>query len=400
MKKYIYLLNNKIKINEIKFLKNFIIFSMLSVIFMKILEVNPFFYIKLQLEFKKIENYLLLCKNNNNKLKKLQTHKKYNNPKISIISPVYNSEKFISRFLKSIENQNFLDIEIIMIDDCSIDKSVKTIEKYKAEDNRIILIKNKKNRGTFINRNIGVLFSKGKYLIAPDPDDILSKDILYLCYKYAEKYNYEIIRFNMYIGKGNTHINNIFQKLSNKPLYQPDLSTYIFYGINELKIIDCCVCNKFFKKEIYIKALNSLNNCYLNINIIHAEDTLMAYIIYRIAKSFYFLKKSGYYYIKNLGSVSNNLFIRTELRLKCSFILLNIIYEYSKNSIYEKDMSNFLLTDLIKNINIQKIILNLKSKSNKNSIYNIIKILLNSKYIYNENKNILECYKQLIQKLN
>ena len=150
---------------ELNFLKDIFIFSMLSLILMKISELNPFFYIKLQFEYKKIEDYLLFCNNNNNnKLKKKINNKKFNNPKISIISPVYNSEKFILRFLKSIENQNFFNIEIILVDDCSIDKSIKIIENYKVNDNRIILIKNKKNKGTFINRNIGLLFSKGKYL--------------------------------------------------------------------------------------------------------------------------------------------------------------------------------------------------------------------------------------------
>ena len=134
-------------------------------------------------------------------------------------------------------------------------------------------------------------------------------------------------------------------------------------------------------------------------NIIYAEDTLMAYIIYRIAKSFYFIKKSGYYYIKNLGSISNNLFIRTEFKTKCSFILLNIVYEYSKNSKYEKDMSNILLNIFFKKVNINNIILTHKVNSNNKSIYYIIKNLLNSKYISNENKNILEYYKQLIEKL-
>ena len=52
-----------------------------------------------------------------------------------------------------------------MVDDNSLDNSVKIIEKYKKEDERLILIKNKNNKGTFIARNIGILFSKGKYIL-------------------------------------------------------------------------------------------------------------------------------------------------------------------------------------------------------------------------------------------
>ena len=65
-----------------------------------------------------------------------------------------------------------------MIDDCSEDNSVKVIEEYQRKDERIILIKNKRNKGTLISRNLGALNSRGEYLIFPNPDDIISKNII------------------------------------------------------------------------------------------------------------------------------------------------------------------------------------------------------------------------------
>ena len=147
-----------------------------------------FTYISNKNEIKRIEKYLKICQD----LNFIQRFKKLVYPKISIISAIYNRGRFISRFLNSIQHQNFNDIEIILIDDCSIDNSVNIINEYKKKDERIFLIKNKKNRGTFIVRNLGVLYSKGKYVILPDPDDILIKNILKIGYNYAEKYNYEI----------------------------------------------------------------------------------------------------------------------------------------------------------------------------------------------------------------
>lgn len=108
--------------------------------------------------------------------------KKIDYPKISIVSPIFNRERNLIRFIKSIQYQIFEDIEIIIIDDCSNDMSVKLIEKLIRKDKRIILIKNKKNKGTFITRNIDIIYSKAKYFIAPDPDDIISKNILNICY--------------------------------------------------------------------------------------------------------------------------------------------------------------------------------------------------------------------------
>ena len=147
--------------------------------------------------------------------------RKNENPKISIISAIYNREKFILRFIRSIQNQFFDDIEILFIDDFSKDNSVNLIEEFQKEDKRIILIKNKRNKGTLISRNIGVLKSKGEYLIIPDPDDILTEGILEICYYISKQYNLEMIRFNMYsdkffiFSKISEHLNNI--------IYQPEL---------------------------------------------------------------------------------------------------------------------------------------------------------------------------------
>lgn len=95
--------------------------------------------------------------------------------------------------------------------------------------------------------------SKAKYVIIPDPDDILSKDIIGICYKYGEKYHYDIIRFNLYMGNGKV-FNEKFAKLQkNIPIYQPELSTYMYYGNYELEIIDYCVTNKLIKKKFILK---------------------------------------------------------------------------------------------------------------------------------------------------
>ena len=79
-------------------------------------------------------------------MQKIRKYKKIKNPKISIISPVFNRERYLLRFIKSIYYQNFIDIEIIFIDDCSKDNSLTIIEDYQKGDKRIILIKNKKKK--------------------------------------------------------------------------------------------------------------------------------------------------------------------------------------------------------------------------------------------------------------
>ena len=351
-------------------------------------------YISFKKEIKVMDYYLNICKN----FKIIKKFKIMHNTKISIVSPIYNRERFIFRFLTSIQFQDFSDIEIILVDDCSIDNSVKIIEDYKKKDERIILIKNKNNKGTFVARNIGVLYAKGKYVILPDPDDILLKRTISFCYNNAEKYNYEIIRFVSYVGNEKIGNAKYVQKLGNKPVYYPLLSTNIFYGYGELEMIDFSMNNKFIKTQTYIKALNCLKNFYFNVYIIFMEDQLMNYILLTIAKSFYFSKRIGYYYLNNEMSITKNLNKLTKTGIKFIFIYLKMVFEYSQNTKYAKDMPNLLFTKLIKLFNIENNLAKLSSKQDLNLYYDIINLYLNCKFITNENKYYFNHLKNIINK--
>ena len=354
------------------------------------------FYIKSKIEFRGIEKYLDQCKDINVKI--IQSFEKNENPKISIISPVFNSNKYILRLLKNIQNQNFNNIEIIFINDCSEDNSIEIIMEYQNYDKRIKLINNKINKGTFITRNLGALYAKGKYLILPDPDDMISKNILQTCFKLAEKHDYDIIKFNVYLGNGRLVFHEIYRNLINKKIYYPNLSTYIYYGNNELEIIDFYLCNKFIKKAAFINAINYLSLYYLNRFIIFSEDSMMNYIIFRNAKSFYYLNKIGYYYLNNYLSITKNLFKNSHIRIEMIFIYLKIVFEYSKNNKYEKDMANFLFTNFNTRFNIPKRILDF----NEDYLfyYEIINQYLNNKYLKDENKYFLENLLNILLKRN
>ena len=356
-------------------------------------------YIQAQNEFAENEDYLKYC--SDKYVQTINKFKKVEEPKVSIISPIYNKERYILRFLKSIQYQNFDDLEIVFVDDCSIDNSVDIIERYQKDDERIVLVKNNKNKGTFISRNIGVLTARGKYIMISDSDDILSKNVITTCYKYAEEYKYEMIRFNMYMGKikGKDKIDFDEIVLEDRPVFQPELSTYLFYGNNnELQIVDSYINNKFLKKDVYLKAINSLSEEYLNMFIIYLEDSMMNYILYRTAKSLFFIKKIGYYYTQNSQSINHNLFKMSELRLKFTFVFFKLIFEYSKNTKYEKDMANLLFTNLNKNFNVGS---KLNAWTENFTYFNdIVNAYLHNMYITDENKYILEDFRNIIEKRN
>ena len=334
-------------------------------------------------EYEKIENYLKICSSPG--IFVPPKIKISNNPKVSIISPVYNTGKFILRFLKSIQSQNFNDIEIILIDDCSKDNSAELIKRYQNEDKRIRLIKNKKNKGTFASRIIGIQQSVGIYIMIPDSDDILLENSLRYFYNFSTKYNYELLRFNIYLYYGRTFFGYITDRLESRPINQPELSTYIFYGLGHLKQIDFNLSNKFIKREALIRALNIYNKKELNLYMTCHEDGLLNYLLYRTAKSSFFLKKFGYYYIKNNYKKRRGYF--QFKNIKFSFIHIIYVFLYSKNSKYEKDMTNEIFRRLI----IKKRIKNRLSLLNKE--YEFFIDIIN---ILNENEFFLNKYKKYL----
>ena len=154
------------------------------------------------------------------------------NPKISIIIPVYNKEKYIMRVLRSIQNQNFENIEIIFSDDSSKDNSIQLIEKYQKEDGRIKLVKHESNVGTLINRNDAAKKAKGEYLLFIDCDDLLLDDILNTTFNIAKKEDLDIVQFRAYWGNNllNVYKYDDYGFIHNSTtIYQPELSNLMYY---------------------------------------------------------------------------------------------------------------------------------------------------------------------------
>ena len=113
-------------------------------------------------------------------------------PKISVIIPIYNVEKFLPRCLDSVLNQTFKDWQAILVDDGSPDKSGKIADSYAKRDKRFVVI-HKKNGGVGGARNIGVKHAKGKYIMFMDSDDYLHHQFMEILYNFAERYGADIV---------------------------------------------------------------------------------------------------------------------------------------------------------------------------------------------------------------
>lgn len=115
--------------------------------------------------------------------------------KISIIMPVYNSEKYLSKAIESILSQSFIDYELILVDDGSTDNSGKICDDYTKKDKRVVVI-HKKNGGICSARNEGLRISQGEYITFCDNDDIYLPGLLEDNYTYAKNHNVDLMRFN------------------------------------------------------------------------------------------------------------------------------------------------------------------------------------------------------------
>lgn len=128
-------------------------------------------------------------------------------PKVSVIVPIYNAEKYLDRCIRSIINQTLTEIEILLLDDHSLDTSLIICNMYKNQDNRIRVFSNS-NVGQGIERNYGINFAKGKYIAFLDSDDSYEVNMLEKMYSLAEKEQADMVS----CGYMDIYLNEVVKK--------------------------------------------------------------------------------------------------------------------------------------------------------------------------------------------
>ncbi len=113
---------------------------------------------------------------------------------VSVIVPTHNAVRFLEPCIKSLLMQELSDIEIILIDDCSTDGTLKQLHRLKEQDSRIKVFSNSCNRGLGWTRNRGISLSRGRYIFHVDPDDTVPSHALKDLVFYAEKYGSDLVK--------------------------------------------------------------------------------------------------------------------------------------------------------------------------------------------------------------
>ena len=327
-------------------------------------------------------------------------------PIVSVVIPCYNCKTFILRALRSIQNQNFSDFEIIIVDDGSKSDTETYIKQIKNEEKRIRIIQNKKNMGLVYTRCIGSLSANGKYILPMDSDDmILDKDVFYTLSNIAIKGNFDIIIYNsIYTNLKpdvfTTRFSRTYFDRNHKPnlvLFQPDLGYYHIAPSNNRKKIrfsDELIHGKFFKTKIYKKALNKLGKERYSRYMIAVEDDIVNNSIFNIARYAKFIAKYGYLYINNPKSFSKRQNNRIQNARDFLYILdplIDFTLNLPKN---KKILVNFIIY-LLKNRYLKNVI-NRNEYDNK-LLISCLDRIFNCKYISNKNKNKI---RKRVKKLN
>jgi len=261
---------------------------------------------------------------------------------VSVVIPVYNTEELINSTIKSIQNQDLLNIEILLINDKSSDNSLYIIEQLQKEDPRIKIINNKKNMGIFYSRNIGTLSAKGEFIFPLDNDDMfLNKDVLTTISNIAKEGNFDIVEFKgIQIWRKNK--NKLISRIQNTNfakhklnlvLFQPELSDFPIRSgrtINSYKLITCYLWAKCIKTNIYKKGINLIGKEKYSRFIRAWEDMIAMVFLFNTANSYKFVGKYGILHIKRFGSGYS---LTKKIQMKLAEIyLVDIILDFPKNT--------------------------------------------------------------------
>ena len=253
-------------------------------------------------------------------------------PKVSVIIPVYNVEKYLRECLDSVINQTLRDIEIICINDGSTDNSLEILKKYAQKDNRIVLI-NKENEGAGEARNKGLEKAQGDFVIFFDSDDYMATDCLEKLINKAQKVNADITICRSYRfddGKDNFTIMN--WAIKDKFLPQ---ATFCPKEIPS-KVFQFCVgwpWDKLYKREFVV------NNNLKFQNLRHSNDTFFVLFSLCCATSITIIQDALVYHRLNSGSLAATRVKRPDCFY---FALKELLKNLKKRKYYEKYKQSFI----------------------------------------------------------
>ena len=334
-------------------------------------------------------NYVEFCKLALNE--KLIDNKKieYNNkPIISIIVPSYNKKDILLKSIRSIQNQNLKNIEIIIVNDCSTDNSTYLFNYLLETDPRIRIFHNIKNLGLFRTRLNGILYSRGKYIILFDTGDLYEDNyVLQDAYNIIEKYNLDSCKFLFRVIRSFNNLNN------SRVFFHVGNNAKIVYETSNIKALNNKVFsnwgniwNRLVRANIYIKGLLLYSELVLNLYKNVWDDAWYNSIVNKASNSYAIFDRVGYVYLQD-GRGAGSPRART-IEQKSNVVMEYVGFLYFHYNFYGKDqkVKDFIINKL-KDYNETHFDLRLQNfRSHYEVLNNLLEALINDSELSLENR--------------
>ncbi len=255
-----------------------------------------------------------------------------NDIKVSIIIPVYNVEPYLRQCLDSVCNQTFKDIEIICINDCSIDNSLKILEEYQKKDNRIKITDLKENKGVSYSRNIGLKLAKAEYVTFVDSDDFVSSNYTEILYNNIKKFDYDILCCDFFLYYNENSAKHLEQKSF---CYNTDFNTVQ----SKQKLLTYRLIWSSWAK-IYKRDFLEKNKIFFKRRTM--EDILFIYEIILVSNKVKFINESIYFYRQDRkSSIMSNKTGRFYSCIELLYDIKNLLIQKQVFETYEQQFYSY-----------------------------------------------------------
>ena len=232
---------------------------------------------------------------------------------VSVIVPFYNVENYIEKCLNTLVHQTLEDIEIILVNDGSTDRSMVVVKKFLEQYPDKITYLEKENGGLSDARNYALPYAKGEYIAFLDSDDYVEKTMYKDMYELAKKEDSDMVECNFYWEYPNKKKEDI---------------GVVYNGKKEmLEKVRVVAWNKLIKKEVLEKSKVTFPKGY------RYEDVEFTYKLIPYLDKVSFLKKPCIHYIQREGSISNN---QNERNKEIFDVLEHVIDFYKENDLYDE----------------------------------------------------------------
>ena len=339
-------------------------------------------------------NYYNIC--NEEKLISNEKIVYTNQPLISVLVPSYNKEKTILKSIRSIQNQSFKNIEIIIVNDASTDNSSYIFKYLLDSDPRIRVFTHLKNMGAWRSRLDAFLYSKAPYVIHFDSGDFYTDNyVLEDAYYLIKKYNLDSVRFSFRLSRSATDLNYKsftfkFRKKDRKIVYGRKSYNMLLYAYGP-------IWNRLTRSNIFSKGLGYLDEYILNAYKNLYEDRWWNTFANNASYSYLMVNRVGYLYLRVPGGAG---VIRTGTREINEKTMKEFIYFWLFDYLmeYKKSDKKIIITKIRKYHNAEREPKLSDLKSYFPPYIHLLDLLIDDKYISDEDRKFIEKLKEIAPK--